>query len=156
MPLQVRNTRTGLGVFATKHIAKGAPIITMTGVPMRARALERAIEKGDIRSDDPYQISENGFIVLDRLPYLFNHSCEPNAGFLRGRHMVALCDIRKGEQIRYDYATVVCTHCDWQMVCRCGAPTCRKTIGNVSTIPKALLKKYLSGGNIPPFIVSEL
>jgi SET domain-containing protein len=131
MQLKVATTNTGKGVFAARDIKKGAVIIEMTGKRMTSEEVEKAIEAGKIRADDPFQIKEDEFIKLDRMPYLFNHSCEPNAGFKRGVVMVALRNIKKGEQICYDYSAVVCTHCEWQMLCKCGAKNCRKKVGNI-------------------------
>jgi len=149
-------TNTGLGVFASVPIPKGATIITMTGRTMSAEAVARAIAAKRIRPDDPFQIGEDLFIKLHKLPYTFNHSCEPNAGFLRGTRMIALRAIHVGEEIRYDYSAVVCTHCEWSMRCRCGSKMCRKKIGNAATLPKEVLSAYLKRNLFPSFIKREL
>ncbi len=153
--LRIEATNTGLGVFACVPIKKGATIVVMTGKVMSAAAVERAIDAKKIRPDDPFQIGEDTFIKLHKLPYTFNHSCEPNAGF-RGRRMIALRDIRMGEEIRYDYSVVVCTHCQWSMHCRCGSKMCRKKIGNAATLPKKVQSVYLKDGLFPSFIKREL
>lgn len=55
-----------------------------------------------------------------------NHSCEPNA-WLRGRELVALRDIRTGEDVSFDYNTT-----EWDMAepfaCHCGSAACLGTV----------------------------
>jgi SET domain-containing protein len=156
MHIRVGATNTGKGVFAAQDIQKGSIIIEMTGRHMGSEEVERAIEAGKIRPDDPFQIKEDEFIKLDRLPYLFNHSCEPNAGFKRGVVMVALRDIKKDEQICYDYSAVVCTHCEWEMHCMCGAKNCRKTVGNIKTVPHKTRLLYKNLRLLPRFVRIEV
>jgi SET domain-containing protein len=156
MQLKVATTNTGKGVFAARDIKKGAVIIEMTGKRMTSEEVEKAIEAGKIRADDPFQIKEDEFIKLDRMPYLFNHSCEPNAGFKRGVVMVALRNIKKGEQICYDYSAVVCTHCEWQMLCKCGAKNCRKKVGNIKSVPAKTRLLYKKLHLLPRFVRAEV
>ncbi len=156
MQLKVAKTNTGKGVFAADGIKKGSIIIEMTGRRMTSEEVERAIEAGKIRADDPFQIKEDEFIKLDRLPYLFNHSCAPNAGFKRGVVMVALRAIEKGEQICYDYSAVVCTHCEWHMVCKCGAKNCRKKVGNIKTVSAKTRLLYKNLHLLPRFVRAEI
>ncbi len=123
---------------------------------MTTGAVEQAIDEGRIRQDDPLQIGEELFIKLNRVPYLFNHSCLPNAGIDKKRALIALRDIAKGEEITYDYATTVCTHSSWRMQCRCGASVCRKIIKNVSSIPKRVRDFYQKEGVLPAFVAREV
>lgn len=58
----------------------------------------------------------------------FNHSCNPNIGFLHGTlHYYALRDIPSGEELCWDYSTSI-SEKGWTMNCRCGQPDCRKII----------------------------
>ncbi len=154
--LRVGTTNTGNGVFAYEIIKKGTLIVLMRGRTMSTEGVEAAIDAGKIRADDPFQITEDTFIKLNKLPYLFNHACEPNAGFKQGTRLVALRDIQKGEEICYDYSSVVCTHCEWSMRCLCGSKVCRKKVGNALTIPKKSLETYAKLGILPQFIKKEL
>jgi D-alanine-D-alanine ligase-like ATP-grasp enzyme len=55
-----------------------------------------------------------------------NHSCDPNTAF-EGLNLVALRDIRRGEELTLDYGTL----CDETMMpfeCRCGSLNCRGRI----------------------------
>jgi len=69
-----------------------------------------------------------------------NHSCDPNAGIVRDVFLVAMRDIKKDEEVTFDYPVV--TVDDWQMECRCGSPHCRKIIGNYAGLPDEIRKKY--------------
>ena len=154
--LKIGATNTGNGVFALQNFKKGTVVHQMGGKKLTTTQLLRAIDAGEIRIDDPFQVSEERFIKLDWLSYTFNHSCEPNVGVNRKFQLVALHDIKAGEQICYDYSTTVCTHCEWSMKCRCGSKQCRKTIGTVKTIPKKALENYIKQRFLPLFISKEV
>ncbi len=154
--LRIGRANTGNGVFAYETIKKGVHIVEMRGRTMSTEAVEAAIDAGKIRADDPFQIEEDTFIKLNKLPYLFNHSCEPNAGFKQGTKLLALRDIQKGEEICYDYSAVVCLHCKWSMRCLCNSKTCRRKVGNVLTIPPYTREIYKKLRLFPLFIEKEL
>jgi len=128
----------------------------MTGKEYAWEVVEELIKKGKVRLDDPFQIGEDDFLLLDKLPLLFNHSCEPNVGINKERELVALRDIAVGEEICYDYSATVCTHSSWSMRCKCGSSMCRKRIGNILTVPLSIRKKYKAKGLLSAFIRSEL
>jgi hypothetical protein len=62
----------------------------------------------------------------------FNHSCDPNSGFKGQIFLVALRDIKAGEEITFDYGMTVSESVGSDMVftmdCMCGSPHCRKKI----------------------------
>lgn len=55
-----------------------------------------------------------------------NHSCEPNVGFGGNIVLVAMRDIRAGEELTTDYALF--DDYDGRLTCTCGAAGCRGTI----------------------------
>jgi hypothetical protein len=74
-----------------------------------------------------------------------NHSCDPNV-FVRTydgiRYVVALRDIRAGEEIAYDYSVNGYGEVVWH--CSCGAARCRRLIhSDFFHLPLELQKKYL-------------
>jgi len=156
MRLNIKKTHMGRGVFAGQAIAKGAVIAAVKGKECGWEEVEKLIKKGVVRVDDPFQIGEDDFLLLNRLSVLFNHSCQPNAGITKKREVVALRAIQIGEEICYDYRATVCTHSSWTMRCKCGTSVCRKKIGNVRTIPRSVLKSYKARGLLSAFIRSEL
>ncbi|MEI6155402.1 MAG: SET domain-containing protein-lysine N-methyltransferase, partial [Deltaproteobacteria bacterium] len=64
--------------------------------------------------------------------FLVNHSCEPTCGFRGQITLVAMRDIKRDEQITFDYAMT-----DWgspelgwtEMRCACGSALCRGHVG---------------------------
>ncbi len=128
----------------------------MKGKRMTTAEVEQAIDEHKIRADDPLQIAEEGFIKLNKLPYLFNHSCDPNAGINAKLELIALRHIEKGEEITYDYSTTVCTHSSWSMKCLCSSPACRKIIKNVQSLSPKQRKWYKAHKILQPFIAKEV
>lgn len=73
----------------------------------------------------------------------FNHSCNPNIGFLEGSlHYYALRDIPNGEELCWDYSTSL-SEKGWTMMCRCGQPDCRKIIRSFFDLPDDIQKRLL-------------
>jgi hypothetical protein len=140
---------SGQGSFAKTNITKGNYITTLTGIPFKKEYI--------IQNDDPLQIDENTYLELDVASKTINHSCQPNAGICNQSDLYALRDIRRGEEITYDYSTTIGTD-DYlsSMLCQCGAENCRQKIGNVLTIPETILKHYASLDALPLFIRRQL
>ena len=65
-------------------------------------------------------------VVTDPADYM-NHSCDPNTWFVDDGLMVARRDIKKGEEITYDYATSETAE-TFVLPCNCGVPNCRKVV----------------------------
>lgn len=81
------------------------------------------------------------------MPQLFvNHSCDPNAGFNGQIFMVAMRDIKKDEEIVYDYAMLM--HANkrsnsyFKMKCKCGSKMCRGFITENDWKISELQKRY--------------
>ena len=87
-------------------------------------------------------IAANQWIDPEK-PYKFlNHSCDPTAG-IRGRiTLVALKDMKQGDDITIDYSTIEGDP-DWEMKCSCGSKRCRKVVRSVQFLPKEHFKSYL-------------
>jgi len=78
-------------------------------------------------------------------PYKFlNHSCNPCAGIKGSVSMVALKNLKSGDEITIDYST---TEADplWEMPgkCLCGEKNCRESIRSIESLPKKQFTKYL-------------
>jgi hypothetical protein len=104
------------------------------------------------------QIGKSFYIDLDYLSRAFNHSCDPNAGIRKISELFALRDIKKGEEITYDYSAVVGPNnppSEFSMKCKCGAKYCRGIIGNILTIPKKSLENYIKNGAVQDYIKLE-
>lgn len=151
-----RSAIAGNGAFATRAYKKGEKVMMLTGKRMNARGVDRLIEAGKLRIDDPYELGDGTYLVLDHTPLMANHSCNPNTGIRGKNQLIALRAIRRGEEITYDYSTVVgdtaSDESPWTMRCRCGAKTCRRKVGNWRTLPTPRLALYRRNDVLPTFI----
>src|SRR5262245_31586408 len=135
----------GRGVFAEDEIRQGELIHRMGGRRVSLLRCIAEIATGAIRIDDPLSIGKYRYLVLDEFSILFNHCCQANAGLANEVDMVALRDIPGGEEITFDYSMTVRPSVYtifWKMPCSCRAPSCRKRIGDVRSVPAEHLRKY--------------
>jgi len=86
--------------------------------------------------------------------YLVNHSCNLNAGIKNNVILFAIKNIKKGEEIKFDYSTTV-DEDDWTMKCECHQKNCRKIIKDFKYLPKNTQKKYLKLGIVQRFIAKK-
>src|SRR5258708_5358935 len=108
-PYRVGRSRTGLGLFATKPIKKGAKIVRYIGPLLDSR------KKKDDAIENKYLFELNGRWTIDgsvreNIARYINHACRPNAESdvrPRKRKVVirAIKNISPGEEINYDYGT---------------------------------------------------
>jgi uncharacterized protein len=108
-PYRVGRSRTGLGLFATKPIKKGAKIVRYFGPLLDSR------KKKDDAVENKYLFELNGRWTIDgsvreNVARYINHACKPNAESdvrPRKRKVVirAIKNIEPGQEINYDYGT---------------------------------------------------
>jgi uncharacterized protein len=108
-PYRVGRSRTGLGLFATKPIRKGAKIVRYFGPLLDSK------KKKDDAIENKYLFELNGRWTIDgsvreNVARYINHACRPNAEsdvMPRKRKVVirAVKNISPGEEINYDYGT---------------------------------------------------
>jgi SET domain-containing protein len=153
----------GHGVFATRSIKRGEKIHVMGGKPMTTKQMFRAVDSGKEKSADPLLIGEGQYLDLDEVSRTFNHSCNPN-GYLRGKcTLVALRNIRAGDEITYDYATTMVDgdvikalgHPVWSCRCKCGARHCAGRIDQFNRLPPRRQAFYLRNGYAPDFVLRK-
>jgi len=105
-PYRVGRARTGLGLFATEPIAKGALVIEYKGPRIsnaQAQKKERRGARYLFEIDSRWTIDGSPRANIARYA---NHSCRPNmeAELVRGRMMLrATRRIRAGDELTYDY-----------------------------------------------------
>ncbi len=105
-PFRVGRSRTGLGLFATVPIEKGAFIIKYKGRRIRHAQAARLEARGS-----RYMFEINSRWTVDgsnrrNIARYANHSCRPNAesDLVKGKVILrAIKKIRPGEEITYDY-----------------------------------------------------
>lgn len=130
----------GNGVFATRKIVAGTRIIEYGGKRISEK---QADQRFGLDPDNPYHTFffslENGRLIdggdEGNDARWINHSCQPNceAQEENGRVFIhALRDIRRGEELCYDYGLVVELRMTKALkaayACRCGSVNCRGTM----------------------------
>ncbi len=108
-PYRVGRSKTGLGLFATKPIKKGAKIIRYFGPLLDSK------NKKDDAIENKYLFELNNRWTIDgsvrkNVARYINHACKPNAESdvkPRKRKVIirAIKNIEPGEEINYDYGT---------------------------------------------------
>jgi len=150
--LIVKDThKYGKGVFAGKDIKKGEIIHVLDGKKLDLNDVVEIINSGKENLDDIFQIGRRTYIDLDELSRTFNHSCDPNGGIRKTSEMFAMRDIKKGEQLTYDYSLTIMPT-DWEMKCKCGSKNCRKVLGDVLSVPKKRREEYKKAGALQTYM----
>ena len=133
----------GNGVFAARNIPEGTRIIEYGGKTISNSEADR---RHPTNPDDPFHtffFSLSSGKVIDGDDHgnearWINHACEPNCESSEGKggkrvHIVAKRDIKRGEELNYDYGLVIedeklTKALKLQYECRCGAANCRSTM----------------------------
>ena len=118
----------GRGCFATARFKRRRKIAEYTGEKITNAEAERRGHRRVLRiSGLDSRWSIDGSVGGNGTHYI-NHSCRPNSfmqTFGRRLLVLALRDIRRGEEITVDYVETM--HSDRKR-CTCGVPGCRGTI----------------------------
>ncbi|MDP3966142.1 MAG: SET domain-containing protein-lysine N-methyltransferase [archaeon] len=155
----------GKGVFATEEIKKGSIICIFKGKYVSIDELKRKYNSGETRLDDPFQVKDSGYLLLEEPYLLINHSCSPNSGVREISTLVAIHDIKKDEEITYDYSTTEWSDPvlwgtnwseKWHIDCKCKSEKCRKVITEFPLLPDELKKEYFKKRIIPLFILNKI
>jgi|SRR3989344_1506761 len=131
------------GRFAKNTISKGEIIAIRSGQIINGKELK---ENKNVISDSEHQISDDFYLAsltkkdFDNVMCFINHSCDPNVGILGNVIVVAIRDIKVGEELCLDYAMVF-SH-NKKIECRCGSKICRKVITGKDWMRKELQEKY--------------
>ena len=150
------------GVFALKKIAKGQTIYCLTGELCSLDEIIKRCNEGKEEPSDPLGVEDEEYLDLDEVSRTFNHSCHPNS-YVRGKNeLIALRDIKIGEEITYDYSTTMNDHEEkikragralWTCPCHCGSKNCRGIIDQFKTLPRKTQNFYMSNKFMPDFML---
>lgn len=127
----------GLGTFASKNIKKGEHISEFEGPLVIVDSFDGIPQEVQ---DLLFPIGFNKYLAAKEPTVRINHSCEPNAGIIGETTLVAMRDIKKDEEVTFDYSIV--TADDWSLECSCGSKNCRKTIQKYADLSKKVKQKY--------------
>jgi hypothetical protein len=157
--IEIKDTKKyGKGLFAKDDIKKDTVLIVMGGYICNTNEEN---ELGYLATNYNMDISEEWSFcptkeedILLMPQHLINHSCEPNTGFLDQMSMIAIKDIKNGEEIVYDYAFVMWSSdkslIHFEEKCLCGTPSCRGVIKEDDWKIKNIQEKY--GDYFQPFL----
>jgi SET domain-containing protein len=126
----------GTGVYAAKDIPQGEMIIEYVGrkiskkesLALYEKQLQKHKKNCGIGSVYTFELNKtwdlDGDVPENTARYI-NHSCSPNAEAVStGRKIIiqALCDIKKGEEISYNYGYNIDDY--EEHLCKCGSANC--------------------------------
>jgi uncharacterized protein len=149
--VEVGRSALGAGVFATQPFHPGQPVLLFGG-PVLDRDEVLALGGNGAYA---LQIGPDQYLDLLAPGRFTNHSCDPNAGIVNDRVLIALRPIEIGEEIRFDYSTTMSDD-HWAMECRCGHPLCRRVILDFHHLPPITQNRYLQLRVVQRFIVDEV
>lgn len=115
----------GTGAFATRDLTRGVPVLEYVGRP-----ISKAESRRQRALNNPFLFYLDGATDLDgNVPEnsarFLNHSCAPNCQaerMARSIWIVTLRDIRRGEELTFDYGYDLEDFREHP--CHCGAPSC--------------------------------
>lgn len=149
----VQKVHIGQGLVASTRLSKGETIISLEGKLIDADKLSST---GGKLADNAFRFDDNTYLSpKNEFGDFLNHSCSPNARIVKRKNrlfIVAVKNIKKGEEVVIDYATTLAKDDIWKMKCSCGSQTCRGMIKTFNTLPKSILRKYLGSNIIPRYI----
>ena len=139
--IEVRDSALhGLGVFATRAIAKGTRVLEYLGERITHKEADRRYEDKDENDNHTFLFIVDGRTVIDagvegNEARFVNHGCDPNCESVIEERRVfieAIRDIAAGEELTYDYQIQREAddppNVDEIFACRCGAAQCRGTM----------------------------
>ena len=129
----------GLGVFAGEDIKRGEVI-----QPIKGKMMFFSVKNKEDSSLHPNWIGVGKDQWIDpRKPFKFiNHSCDANSGVKGKIDIVAVKDIKEGEEITIDYS-IIEGDTMWEMPCKCGEEKCRKIVRSIQFMPQERYDRYM-------------
>lgn len=129
----------GMGVTAGENIKKGEVIQHIKG---EVKFMTIKSKKDSLSYPNWIGVGKEKWIDPNYPNQFLNHSCNPNAGIGGKVTMVALKNIKEGEEITIDYSIIEGDDL-WEMKCRCGSVNCRNIVRSIRHLPEKQFKKYL-------------
>jgi hypothetical protein len=153
----VRSSRNGDGLFATRAYRRGQRILDVTGRIYNHRVLWK---RGGTFADNCYRFGPETYLDPgESVAKYVNHSCAPNAAIGKEKNRLFLFaaePIANGDEILFDYSTILGDDDIWTMRCNCGEVSCRRRVKRFGSLPSDVKERYLSDGLVPPFIIKTL
>ena len=118
------------GIIAQEPIARHEIVAIKGGHIVDAAtlgSLPDPLRGSDVQIADGFFLAAREDAEYEPVMLFLNHSCEPNVGFGGNIVLVAMRDIRAGEELTTDYALF--DDYEGEMECCCGTSSCRRIIG---------------------------
>lgn len=153
--VKVKKSPNGRGVFAKRDFVLGETLFEIKGKLITCYEDENIDEEtrsNTIRFNNGYFLSPKG-----NFGNFTNHSCNPNTRLVKRSSklfIVALTNIKKGEEVNFDYSTVLAQDDVWTMKCKCGSKNCRKVVKKFNTLPAKIKKDYIARKIVPKYILN--
>ena len=149
---EIIKNRFGLGLAAARSISQGELVLRFEGELITK---QQAIDLGDEGEANPLQVEPLIYRNLIPPSVYLNHSCEPNCGLVKDEWLMAIDDIRIGEELTFDYSTSISER-RWTLKCDCKSPACRNVIGDFHDLPLPIQRRYLDLGIVQSYILDEI
>ncbi len=136
----------GKGLFAARKIKKGEIVFIIKG--KKVKFLIDGEKQARIAGLNWVGIGKNEWIDPINHCIYFNHSCNPNSGIKGTVTVVALRDIKKNEEVTFDYSL---DEADifWHLKCNCNNTNCRKIIRSIQFLPHKIFNQRIN--SIPKY-----
>ena len=128
----------GNGVILSKDIKAGETIFLFLGEEITITTnewfrLPNALQVGYVKWIVPRPNSVGNYL---------NHSCTPTAGVRGKNRIVAINNMRQGDEVTIDYALSE-SHPLWHMRCKCKSRNCRRIVKPYQDLPMQKIKQYI-------------
>ena len=157
-----KSSIAGNGVFTNREILKNQSVCFLNGELCSLEEMMKRVDEGWEEPSDPLGIDDDEYLDLDELSRTFNHSCYSNS-YIKGRsELIAIRNIKNGEEITYDYSTTMNDNEEksvsagrelWTCKCKCRSGNCRGIIDQFRTLPRGIQKYYIDNKFMPDFML---
>ncbi len=151
----------GVGVFAVTNIKKGQKVaeglkvndfnhlMSWKEYVHLDSAVKNKVMAFCVGTPEGFIPPENLDFNKLSIEWYFNHSCEGNLGFNNNGDFIAIKNIKKGEELTYDYGLIE-SNPKFEMRCKCKNKNCRKFITGNDW--KVLIKDKSNNKYMHPFL----
>lgn len=154
MNVQVMEAKNkGRGVFASKNFCKGECVLYISGDVIETSDPSNYPEETREHWGPMGRVGRKYRFIKPEKPWMYiNHSCNANAGIVNDRKLIAVRDIKKGEEITIDYSALDIESLtqgkkQLKMECQCNSKNCRRRITTFDMLDKVdqhRLKRFLN------------
>lgn len=144
----------GQGLFAARRFRTGDVVLKVDG---RVVDYELLWKLGGTFMDNCYRFGPETYLDPgDSVGRYVDHSCDPNVAVHKWRNqlfLVAVRPISTGDELTFDYSTILGDDDVWTMRCRCRTEKCRRVVRRFTALPTGVLVDYLSRDMLPGYIL---